>query len=76
MTVEKVPSYLLPYYGVSAPRHANMPKGYYCVRHVKVHALLYYRGWYVRKRSDHGGKVSMLLEGSHRESSLSYGVQL
>ena len=59
MTVEKIPIYLLAYYGVSAPRHANMQKGYYCVRHVTVHALLYYRGWYVRKRSDHGGKVRM-----------------
>ena len=49
MTAEKVPTYLLAYYGVSAPRHANMQKGYYCVRHVTVHALLHYRGWYVRK---------------------------
>ena len=45
MAAEKVPTYLLAYYDVSAPRHANMQKGYYCVLHVTVRALLYYRGW-------------------------------
>ena len=50
MTAEKVPTYLLAYYGVSAPRHANIQKGYYCVRHVTVHALLSYMGRYVQKK--------------------------
>ena len=74
MTAEKVPTYLLAYYGVSALRHAFMQQGYYCIRHVTVHTLLYYRGCYIRKRSGHGGKVLRLLDGSCRERSLSYGM--
>ena len=71
MTAEKVP-YLLANYGLSAPRHANMQKGHYCVHRVTVHALLHYRG----KVGSWREGAYALLDGSRRERLLSCGVQL